>query len=158
MLFGFIALNSILFGVCNVWVRLSFTGGFCGSISFQYVAVSFSNFALKPCADFALYLINWFLKCQAHLGLSISKEERGVWGLCDSWGFPCVLSLLCLSLELPQSGVSGTNSYFSCDSQEGRWSVCPGLYSVLTLHSVKALLAFLCLRFYHLAVSPGRHK
>lgn len=139
VLFGFIALNSILFGVYNVWVRPSFTGGFCGSISFQYVAVSFSNFALKPCADFIPYQPVFKISRLTLTWASVRRNVEpggsvvaGNFSVC--WGFLCVLSLLCLSLEPPQSGTSEANSYFSYDSQERRWFLCPGLSSVLVLH------------------------
>lgn len=69
---------------------------------------------------------------------SEGAPRGGMWSLGVSL---CVVTVLCLSLEPPQSGASEINSQFSCDSQGRIWCLCPGLGSVLALHSVQALLA-----------------
>lgn len=66
------------------------------------------------------------------------------WGLWESLGFLSMLSLwtaLCLSLELAQSGVSGIDSWLSCDSHARRWFPHLGVGSVIALRSAQALLA-----------------
>lgn len=98
---------------------------------------------------FALCLINWFLKCQ---GWPWPEHQQGAtsvqghaWGSVIVGGYS-VLSLwtaLCLSLEPAQSGASGIDSWFSCDSHERRWFPRLWVGSVLALRSVQALLALL---------------
>lgn len=152
MLFGFIALNRYCWSVQCVGP----TEFYWGVLWLNFLSICncvLLKFCFKALCRLC-FLPHQLLFKMSRLTLTWasarSSPREGTWSLGARWYLGvslCVVTVLCLSMEPPQSRASGINSYFFCDSQGRRWFLCPGLGSVLALHSVQALLALFALDF-----------